>query len=266
MDINDNSFIYTKKFKITLIVISVVILISLLIYYFVKKGSSNEHYKVGFKMNNILTSNMSVFPNCEIPKPLDDVNYTINFTIFIDNFYENYGGWRHIFHKGNALDDKFLNYKYIDEMNDGWDELVADIPKQNPGLWLHPNTNNLRFAIETEYNYDYCPDSEAAPYSSINKNNGKEPIEHATKYSLQYFDIEDIPVKTEVTLTFVINNNVINMYYNGILKKVFTIKGLPILNKGPLYIHYPNTYAGELKVYEYYPKKLDDKNVYTIAK
>ena len=249
------------KLKIIAVVVGVVILIGLAIYYYIKKRDERLHLKSSFNVENVSTSIVHTYPNCEITPPLDYISYTLKFTINIEDFYENFGSWRHILHKGTALDDSHMNYRYYDELNNGWDELSSDLPAQNPGIWLHPNNNNIRFAIQTVYDKDYCPESEAAPFSSFKKNRGKGPYEHDNKFSLQFFDIKDIPTRQDVSLAMTIVNNIVNVYVNGTLTDIYTVKGFPVFNKGPLYIHHPNTYSGKIVNLDYYPKILPEKYI-----
>ena len=54
-------------------------------------------------------------------------------------------------------------------------------------------------------------------------------------------DIPDIPVQTPVSLTFLINSNNVTIYYNGKMRNIYTFKGKPVMNRGPLYFHAPKS-------------------------
>jgi hypothetical protein len=173
-------------------------------------------------MENNLSNNPIVIPNCEITKPLDNFNFTLEFTIHIENYYQNYGYWRHIFHKGDMIrDGKTFNYGLED-----WDSLIVDIPDQCPAAWLHPAKNSIRFVVMTER-------------------------------GIEYVDIEDIPTQTDVAIKLIVVNNSIFLYINKILKRVYTVTGKLVYNQGPMYFHHNKTYSGELKLFKYYPKAHD---------
>jgi hypothetical protein len=251
------------KIKIGLIVV-VVLAIVVVIAFFSYKKIKTKYIDGGsvYRLENVSTTVPNIIPDCEIMKPKDGFNYSIHLVIYIDNYYQNYGSWRHIFHKGTPLEnDKVLDYKYLDEGNDGWDEVLADIPKQAPGLWLHPNQNTLRFVVETEYDVDHCPLSHANPKTSLRLQSGKKIEFNSPKSQIQFMDIPDIPVQTPVALTFLINSNNVIIYYNGKMRNIYTFKGKPLINRGPLYFHAIKSYGGELREFNYFPEKISEEKV-----
>ena len=185
------------KIKIALIIVIVLVIVGVIGYLLYKKFRSKyTESKSVYYLENISTSDPNVIPDCELTKPKDGFNYSIHLTIYIDNYYNNYGTWRHIFHKGTPIEKgKILDYRWYDETNDSWDEVLADMPRQAPGLWLHPNQNTLRFVLETEYEKEHCPLEHANPKTSL-RLSSKKPIEfNSPKSQIQYMDIPDIPFK-----------------------------------------------------------------------
>ena len=173
-------------------------------------------------LENNLSSNPLVIPNCEIVKPLDNFNFTLEFTINIDNYYHNYGYWKHIFHKGDQIQD---GKDFVYGLDD-WHKIQSDIKDQCPAAWLHPTKNNIRFVIMTDK-------------------------------GVEYVDIEDIPTQTDVKIKLIVVDNTIFLYIGEVLKRVYTVSGKLVYNQGPLYFHHKKTYSGELKLFKYYPKAHD---------
>ena len=256
------------KIKIGLIIFVVLIIVGVGGYFLFKKFRSKySESKQVYVLKNVSTSDPNVIPDCELSKPKDGFNYSIHLTIYIENYYNNYGTWRHIFHKGTPIEkDKVLDYKWYDETNNSWDEVLADMPKQAPGLWLHPNQNTLRFVLETEYEKEHCPFTHANPKTSL-RLQAKQPIElNPPKSQIQYMDIPDIPVQTPVSLTFLINSNNVTIYYNGKMRNIYTFKGKPVLNRGPLYFHAPKSYGGELLDFYFFPIKISEEKIKQLIK
>ena len=256
------------KIKIGLIIFVVLIIVGVGGYFLFKKFKSKyTESKQVYVLKNVSTSDPNVIPDCELSKPKDGFNYSIHLTIYIENYYNNYGTWRHIFHKGTPIEkDKVLDYKWYDETNNSWDEVLADMPKQAPGLWLHPNQNTLRFVLETEYEKEHCPFTHANPKTSL-RLQAKQPIElNPPKSQIQYMDIPDIPVQTPVSLTFLINSNNVTIYYNGKMRNIYTFKGKPVLNRGPLYFHAPKSYGGELLDFYFFPIKISEEKIKQLIK
>ena len=90
-----------------------------------------------------ITKKAQMINGIKIPNPyiLGFFSYSFNLTIY--DFYKNYGSWRHIFHKGTAIDNgAILSYQ-------SWENLITDFPLQCIGVWIAPFTNNLRIAVTT---------------------------------------------------------------------------------------------------------------------
>jgi hypothetical protein len=254
------------KLKIGLIaVISAAVILAVVFFIYKKIQEKYLEPRGYYYTENLATSDPNIVPDCEIVSPLDGFNFSIHLRIYIENYYSNYGSWRHIFHKGTQLENgKVLDYIYNDEVNDSWDELLADIPKQAPGLWLHPNSNTLRFVLETEYDTVSCPETHADPYSSLDSglSGKKKPAKLDNAITkVQFMDIPDIPVQTNVDLSFLVNSNNVTVYLNGKMRNIFTFKGKPIINKGPLYFHAQKSYGGLLKKFYFFPKKISDEKI-----
>ena len=183
-----------------------------------------------------------IIPDCEIVAPRE-TNYTVSFSLFVENYYNNFSFWRHILHKGSALDDTdVLEYQYLNEYTTNWDLLTSNINRQSPGVWLHPNKNRIRFCLETISN------------------------DSSQKRRLEYIDIKNIPIATLFHLCFVINKNVVIVYKNNKLSSFHQLIGIPNYNRGPLYFNHEKTYSGYITNFRYYPYAIDESRVKKIAK
>ena len=77
----------------------------------------------------------------------------------------------------------------------------------NPGIFLHPYRNDIVFFIQTE-----------AAQSSV------------VGYDVLYMEsvaLDDVPLKTWIRITIVVNSSVLDVYMNGKLQKSIVLKGTP---------------------------------------
>jgi len=219
LDFNLDPEIVTKIKIIVMALIGIGIVVGLIFYFHKIIRVTLMEPSNALILENNLSSNPILIPNCEITKPLDNFNFTLEFTIYIENYYHNYGYWRHIFHKGDIIrDGDPFNYALED-----WDKIIVNIPDQCPAAWLHPNKNSIRFVV-------------------------------MTAKGIEYVDIEDIPTQTDVHIKLIVLNNNIFLYRDKMLKRVYTVTGKLVHNRGSMYFHHNKTYSGELKLFKYYPK------------
>ena len=143
----------------------------------------------------------------DIVQPKLNNNYSISFWIYIDNFYENYNYWKHILHKGSEISG-ILNYKY-------WYNIETEIPKQNLGIWMHPNQNNLELPFQQLL---------IQTIQILNTLNTKPLLrllkKTNTKKLLKTCDINDIPSKTLIHYSIVVEGQTITIYKNSRVHKI----------------------------------------------
>lgn len=240
----------------------VVVLITILVLIY--KAYSILTSKLGVENALILgpidTSLYSVIPSAEMIKPRDGFNYTFFISMKVKNYYHNYGYWRHIFHVGTDIDSNdTLEYPYEGEGIDNWDSVIADIPNQNPGLWLHPTKNSLRLVITTEQHEVGNYPEHAHPETEFRASDTEEL--DTTKRVINTIDIPDVPMNNDINLGFVIFQNSVTVYLNGRLRNIFTIIGKPYENIGSMYIHKNKTYSGLINKLEIHPTVLSDKKI-----
>jgi hypothetical protein len=203
-----------------------------------------------------------------ITPPKDGFNYSVSFFIYLNDYSENYKYWKHVLHKGTEMrNTDILNYT-------DWNELVQDIPSQSPGIWFNPKNTKLRISFTTRINKDLCKlnynsnDCENKTYCKwtgskcVSKDNhalnmGCEPnIKSKERINVESVDIE-IPYKKMTHIGFVLENQVLNIYYNGNLRKVHKFMGVPIFNNNHLYFNMPNTFNGSIFNFNYIPLTID---------
>ena len=109
----------------------------------------------------------------------------------------------------------------------------------SPSLWLYPNTNSLKVVTST-----------------------------TDSSSVESCDIPNIPLMTWVHIAYVLNNRTVDIYINGKLERSCALRGVPILDKSPVYITGGNTDAGffgKMGKTQYFTKSLlpnDVMNLY----
>lgn len=279
-------FVGLQKPIITLTIISLLLILIYQIYIRVigPKIKSAEYQLV----TNAKTTSMTLVPTADldylvkdededknesltgqsIPDPYDQYSYTILLDMRIDDYVENLGYWKHILHKGTE-DNSGSTWNFTT-----WDQVSANVPAQNPGLWLHPATNTIRFCINTTVKYNYLMIPEHADgetyfgedriISSVSrreleKQTSKQEYD-SPKTQLEYIDIPNIPINRDVKLTIIVDRTDITVLKNGKNYLFKQLQGLPKINPGPISIHHQTTYNGTLKELSILPFPLTKKN------
>lgn len=223
----------------------------------------------------------------KISKPYMLGNFCYSFNLTIYDFYKNYGSWRHIFHKGTAIDtNTILDYQ-------SWENLIKDIPTQVIGVWLAPFSNNLRIAVTTtslsNRSYGSYPNAFVEKCNDGNGDNncfitdmpsgkwtdrsrmsdGTNPKTKIDTY-IEYFDqdLQNIPINTQVNIIINFRNTHVEIYFNGKILKITQLDGTPIIDNSNLYVLNDKTANCEISNLLYYPDivKLGDvKQIINIA-
>jgi len=255
-----------------LLVIIVIVIISLIMYFYKKKKLATYTY-VERQDSNALFKIL----DDDITPPKDGFNYSMSFFIYLNDYSENFEYWKHVLHKGNDTHTTdVLNYT-------DWDELVQDIPSQSPGLWFNPKNTNLRISFTTHIDKKFCKliDNENGcddhiycewtGSKCIRKDNHalnmgyEDKIRSTDIINIEFVDIE-IPYKKMVHIAFVLENQVLNIYYNGKLRKIHKFMGSPIFNKDHLHFNIPNTFNGSIFNFNYIPLTIDRYEVEKYSK
>ena len=208
-------------------------------------------------------------------------NFCYSFNIIINDFYKNFGVWRHIFHKGSDISaGTIMNYQ-------SWENLVLDIPKQTIGVWLAPFNNNLRIAITTNaitntsfgsYPHAfvqkctdsatcYVTDSPSGKWTDTSRSSdGTNPKNNLSTF-IEYFDhdLQNIPLNRYVNITINVRNRDVEIYINGKITKINQLEGTPIFDKSNLYVMNDKTVNCELNNLLFYPEALKIPDVNKIV-
>jgi hypothetical protein len=206
----------------------------------------------------------------QIPNPYLIGNFAYSFNIMINDFYKNYGYWRHIFHKGTPINSN-LTYQ-------SWENLITEIPIQTIGVWLAPFTNNIRIAItttsESNKNSGNYPDAfiqkcnNASECYITDMPSGKwvdksrkgdgsiDNIKLNTYIEYVDQDLQNVPVNRKVNITINCRGKYIEIYFDGKIIKTTKLDGMPNVNKLGLYVMNEKTFGGEISNLLYYPDAL----------
>ena len=69
--------------------------------------------------------------------------------------------------------------------------------------------------------------------------------------------MENVEIKNWFNISFTIGYNILDIYYNGKLKKSKILNGVPKINKNVLYVSYNKGFPGFMKKLEIIPKKVN---------
>lgn len=200
------------------------IVVGYLIYYYIagtnySKTINCKQCILNFKNSPIETKQM--IQNEKFTPPIN--GYCFSFVLFINDFYTNVGSWRHIMHKGSTISPG-LNTNYNSFNSQGTN-------RQYPGLWLHPNTNNIRIVV------------------SVRQSTQNE-----------FFDLENVPVGRWTTLSINIYEETCEIYVNGLLARTYECRSMIDYGSGDYYILYNDSASwGQIKNFRYIPNYLPAK-------
>lgn len=203
-------------------------------------------------ITNFTNTALSVNQNT-IPQPSIIGQFTFSFWINIIDWYNNFKYWKHIAHKGTAITSP-INYQE-------WSDVITSYPEQCIGLWLAPFTNNLRIAITTAQPLKQTFSQIDEEDKIQNENQNQNPIMDFKTSSIEYFDISNIPINTLYNITICFNNNIMEIYTNGNLLNAAQLKGIPIFNKGNMFIMNDKTFSGGIYNLLYVPSLITYSNI-----
>ena len=187
-----------------------------------------------------------------------------------------------------------------------WENITDTFVDQSPGVWLHPYVNNIRICLTTYSHNDYNKTKHDIihPYKFTNNNyyirqlakrkdkkkgETTDPgnihpekgevnpkicpktnidTEHEeTNMYLEYFDIENIPIKEEFHLAIVLNKNIVETYFDGRLKQSIKLFGDIKYSNEPLQINSDSKkikLGGVINSFKYYPYALKPNHILNI--
>ena len=151
-----------------------------------------------------------------IPQSSQGNEYNMNFWIYVNDY-----GVR-------KPDDKCIIYKGerpAGELNNAGVDSAATNQNTacNPGIWLLKNVNTFRVIIGLDTVYG------ASPCQS-------NPVCGSGALDIDYCDIENFPLQRWVNVNVALHNNVLDVFFDGALKKSTILKGAPLATTGDLLI------------------------------
>ena len=142
----------------------------------------------------------------------DGIEFTWSVWIFIDDLTYNQGKYRCVFYKGNDYAASLASE----------DTHGLNFPNNAPGLYIAPNTNDLKIIMNT--------------FNVINEE----------------ITISDIPINKWVNVIIRCQNNTMDVYVNGTVVKSHHLHGVPKQNYGDVYIAPNGGFSGYISNLWYY--------------
>ena len=212
-DDEDDSSMGSKIGKVVIMIVVLVILFYLSKYLLSKYASSgiDSPYLLTGSKNAKYALVVSQDPASINYTPIkqsedkDGIQFTYGFWILIEGFDYKKGEWKHIFHKGNA----------------------SSYPNRAPGVWLHPNRNDIRVYMNTLDNI------------------------------MEYVDVENLPNRKWIYMNIVLNNKNLDLYVNGYLKIRKELSSLPKQNNDDFWVNMFGGFEGYVSNIRYYSYAID---------
>jgi len=158
-----------------------------------------------------LANGLMTIKETEFARPPFVSRFNFSLFLYINDFYEGHGKWRNILCKGTSWPaGEPLDTPY-------WESVSAERPEQCLGIWLAPFNNNLRICVTTRRQ------TSPSPSTTIQQ-------------TLEYIDIQNIPTRKLFHLSINMVEGGIEIYLNGKLHRMQTLKGAPVWNNLPLTI------------------------------
>jgi hypothetical protein len=171
-----------------------------------------------------LANGLMTLKNTEFARPPFISRFNFSLFLYINDFYEGHGKWRNILCKGTPWPaGEPLDTPY-------WESVSAERPDQCLGIWLAPFNNNLRICVTTRR--QNSPSATASNATAGNATAGNTIIQQ----TLEYIDIQNIPTRKLFHLSVNMVEGGMEIYMNGKLHRMQTLKGAPMWNDLPLTI------------------------------
>lgn len=195
--------------------------------------------------------------------------FTYSMWIYVSKWYgDSSGKWKNIYYRGQEVDPSACTLQ--------WDSL----PRQNPGIWLSDDQNNLRVVVGTKVTMPEetkeCLVKENQNTASANNLtftpvNTNSPTDAATSKCapttlvkpltsmdlLEYADIQNFPIGHWFHLVAVVTKQRIELYMNGKLVKTSVFVGIyedDCTNRGFFSVGHPMT--GRIANFRFMPHPL----------
>ena len=221
-DYDDDSSIGYTIAKVVIMIIVLVIIFYVSKYLLVKYTSSgvDAPYLLTGSKNAKYALVISQDPESINYTPIkkseekDGIQFTYGFWFLLTGFDYKKGEWKHMFHKGNA----------------------SSYPNRAPGVWLHPNKNDIRVYMNTLDNI------------------------------MEYADVENLPNRKWIYMNIVLNNKNLDLYINGYLKIRKELSSLPKQNDDDFWVNMFGGFEGYVSNMRYYAYAIDFNEMNTNIK
>ena len=202
-------------------------------YFSIKRNPIILNGRIKSNEEKIVSTNPNIKGSIPILRSVNEKNgieYTWSCWFFVEDMYINENVNKRIFSKG-------VNTRNLNE--------YTKLINNSPGLYISENSNkdmnNLKFVFNT---YNDMDNSTFEPYES--------------------FDINNIPIKKWVNVLFILNNKRVDVYINGILKKVHHLKNIPRQNYYDIHIGDKEGFVGYISDLKYYDYSLSYSHIQDI--
>jgi hypothetical protein len=172
-----------------------------------------------------------------IPSSADGNEYNMNFWIYVNDYTVNKDVDKCVLYRGETPEGTLNNASV--EASGGNPNLSC-----NPGVWLLRNVNTLRIVVGLETNYNQ---SECGPTPQVCQSGAQD---------VDICEIENFPLQRWVNVNITMRNNVIDVFFDGALKKSCILKGFPVLSNNDMLICPDGGFNGYISNMKYSNKAL----------
>ena len=186
--------------------------------------------------------------NGSIPQSANGNEYNINFWIYVNDYNVGKDKDKCILFKGATRSDAISDSK------------SDDVTYSNPSVWLLSGVNTLRVVvgIETNYKSAGCPTAGAV---AVTEEECTQPVKNK-----DVCDIEHFPLQRWVNVNITLHDNVIDVFFDGKLKKSTILKGFPITTTGSMFICPNNGFNGYISNLKYSNSAVNVSNIVKMYK
>ena len=177
--------------------------------------------------------------NGSIPRSSDGNEYNINFWIYVNDYTVNKDVDKCILYRGETPNGLLTNASV--DASGGNSNITC-----NPGIWLLKNVNTLRIIVGLETNYNK-KDCETTATSQACQSGAQD---------VDICEIKNFPLQRWVNLNITMRNNVIDVFFDGALKKSCILKGFPVLSNNDMLICPDGGFNGYISNMKYSNKAL----------
>lgn len=169
-----------------------------------------------------------------IPQSSQGNEYNMNFWIYVNEYKYPAGKDKTILYKGPEPEGVHANSNH---------------KLTNPGVFLLENVNTLRILIGLDTDYSATGCQEPTNQCSDDNNN------------VDVCDIDHFPLQRWVNLNITLHNNVLDVFFDGKLKKSQILRGSPVVSNDDLFICKNGGFNGYISNFKYSNRALSVKEI-----